>query len=360
MTKEEQRKMDESYMRRALQLALCGREHAAPNPMVGAVVVCDGRIVGEGFHRQCGGPHAEVNAIASVRRPEQLEHSTLYVTLEPCAHYGKTPPCAKLIIEKHIPRVVVGCRDSFEKVDGKGISMLRQAGVEVTVGVLEKECLELNRQFFTFHQKKRPYVTLKWAESADGMVDFLRSSLADGPATQLSDATNQTLVHRLRSRADAILVGGRTALLDNPSLTTRRWPGRSPQRVVIDTHGNLPADLRLFPARVYLTATDARPDYERLPGTAVCRIAREPSGALPLHAILSDLAQAGVQSLLVEGGPAIHQAFLEQRLWDEIRVEHSPRRLGGGVAAAHPLGAVVVARENIGGHVVEILRPGCG
>lgn len=333
--KNEQRKADERYMRRALQLALGGREHAAPNPMVGAVVVCDGRIIGEGFHRRCGGPHAEVNAIAAVRQPELLVRSTIYVTLEPCAHYGKTPPCAELIVRKRIPRVVVGCRDSFEKVDGKGISMLRRAGVEVEVGVLEEECLDLNRQFFTFHQKKRPYVTLKWAESADGMVDFLRSSAVDGQAARLSDATNQALVHRLRSRSDAILVGGRTALLDNPSLTTRHWPGPSPMRVVIDSHGDLPADLRLFPARVF----------------------RVGAGELPLQDILGDLAAEGVQSLLVEGGPTLHQAFLDQGLWDELRVEHCPQKLGRGVASARVPRAEVVSREWVGGHLVETFRP---
>ena len=335
MEKEEQRNSDERYMRRALQLALGGREHAAPNPMVGAVVVCDGRIIGEGFHRQCGGPHAEVNAIASVRQTELLTRSTIYVTLEPCAHYGKTPPCAELIIRKRIPRVVVGCRDSFEKVDGKGISMLRNAGIEVEVGVLEQECLDLNRQFFTFHQKKRPYVTLKWAESSDGMVDFCRSSAADGPAAQLSDATNQARGHRLRSRSDAILVGGRTALLDNPSLTTRHWPGPSPLRVVIDSHGDLPADLRLFPARVFHVGP----------------------GELPLGDILHDLAAEGVQSLLVEGGPSLHRAFIEQRLWDEIRVEHCPQRLGKGVPAARIWGAETVDRTCVSGHLIETFRP---
>lgn len=359
MTKDEQRKEDERYMRRALQLALGGREHAAPNPMVGAVVVCDGKIIGEGFHRQCGKPHAEVNAIASVRHAELLEKSTIYVTLEPCAHYGKTPPCAELIIRKRIPRVAVGCRDSFEKVDGKGISMLRAAGVEVEVGILEQECLDLNRRFFTFHQKHRPFVTLKWAESADGMVDFCRSSANDGPAVRLSDATNQALVHRLRSRSDAILVGGRTALLDNPSLTTRHWPGRSPRRVVIDSRGDLPADLRLFPARVYLTAVDARPDYEQLPDTTVCRLPKNAAGELPLQDLLHDLAEQGVQSLLVEGGSALHQAFINQGLWDEIRVEHCPGCLDKGVPAARVCGAKTVTIETVSGHRVEILRP-CG
>ncbi len=320
-------------------------------------MVCDGHIIGEGYHRQCGQAHAEVNAIASVRRPELLCRSTIYVTLEPCAHYGKTPPCAKLIVDKHIPRVVVGCRDSFEQVDGKGISLLREAGIEVCVGVLEEECLWLNRRFFTYHQKLRPFVTLKWAESADGMVDFCRSDAQEGAAVRLSNDLNQTLVHRLRAHADAILVGGRTALLDNPSLTTRQWPGKDALRVVIDTRGTLPADLKIFPARVYLTAIDARPEYEHLPGVTVCRIPKDANGRLPLGEILADLAQQGVQSLLVEGGPEVHRRFLEQHLWDEIRVEHSPRKLGNGMPAACPLEARVAQREWVGGHLVEVLLP---
>ena len=214
-------------MRRCLQLARCGEAGAAPNPMVGAVVVCDGRIIGEGYHSKCGEAHAEVNAIASVKEPELLSRSTIYVSLEPCAHYGKTPPCAQLIIEKHIPTVVVGCRDPFARVDGRGITMLHEAGIEVREGVLEQECLWLNRRFITFHTKHRPYITLKWAQSEDGYIDRLRTSDQE-PAARLSTPTTQALVHRLRSLHQAILVGRRTWELDHPQLDVRQVTTRYP------------------------------------------------------------------------------------------------------------------------------------
>ena len=205
------------YMHRCIQLAKCGEAGAPPNPMVGAVVVCDGRIIGEGYHRRCGGPHAEVNAINSVKDRRLLSRSTIYVSLEPCAHYGKTPPCADLIIKSGIPRVVIGCADPFAKVNGLGIKKLRDAGCDVKVGVLESECLELNRRFFTFHKKRRPWITLKWAQSKDGFIGACDTT----NRVQFSNAFTQTIVHRLRAKSSAILVGTRTAILDNPSLTTR-------------------------------------------------------------------------------------------------------------------------------------------
>ena len=222
--------IDERYMARCLQLAACGRAGAAPNPMVGAVIVHNGTIIGEGYHRQCGGPHAEVNAIAAVEDERLLRESTMYVSLEPCAHYGKTPPCADLIVSKGIPRVVIGCRDSYAEVDGKGIQKLRAAGIEVTIGVLEQECRELNRAFFTYHSKHRPYITLKWAQSTDGYIDALREEGEVHEPVKFSSEESALRVHRLRALSDAILVGRRTAVLDNPSLTTRLWPGKSPSR----------------------------------------------------------------------------------------------------------------------------------
>ena len=220
------------YMRRCLQLAACGRGRVSPNPMVGAVIVCDGKIVGEGYHRQFGGPHAEVNAVASMRDPECLSRSTLYVSLEPCSHYGKTPPCSRLIIEKKIPRVVVGCLDPFPSVSGRGVAMLREAGVEVVTGVLEAECRALNAAFMTAHERQRPYVVLKWAQSRDGFID--RRRRPEEAPCRFSDAQTSLFVHRLRAGCDAILVGARTAWLDNPTLTLRLWPGRrSPLRVVL-------------------------------------------------------------------------------------------------------------------------------
>ncbi len=304
-----ERNEDVKYMRRCLQLAQCGVMGAAPNPMVGAVVVHEGRIIGEGYHIRAGGPHAEVNAIRSVRHPELLPRSTMYVSLEPCAHYGKIPPCADLIVEKRIPRVVVGCMDPFAKVNGMGIRKLRDAGVEVTVGVLEQECLWLNRRFITFHQKKRPWVTLKWAQSRDGYMDALRS--AEEQPTKFSTPYTSTLVHRLRAMHQAVLVGTGTVLMDNPQLTTRLWPGESPLRLAVDRHGALPATIRLL--------DDAAPTHIYEDET--------------LLQILSDLHARGVQSLLVEGGARLLQRFVDEGLWDEARVETAPFSLHSGVPA---------------------------
>lgn len=227
---------DEKYMRRALELARHGELDASPNPMVGAVIVdTSGRIIGEGWHSRCGEGHAEVNAVASVKDRDLLKDATMYVTLEPCSHYGKTPPCADMIVENGIPRVVIGTLDPFAKVAGRGVAKLLDAGVEVMTGMLEKECRELNRKFMTAHSLQRPYITLKWAQSADGFIDG-----------HISTPLNSMLVHKLRATHDAILIGSGTALADNPTLTTRFYAGKSPVKVVLDRRKRLPADLRLF------------------------------------------------------------------------------------------------------------------
>ncbi len=296
------------YMQRCIQLAKCGVMGAPPNPMVGAVVVHEGKIIGEGFHRRCGGPHAEVNAIRSVRDESLLKDSTIYVSLEPCSHYGKTPPCADLIIEKQIPRVVVGCLDPFAKVNGQGIKKLRDAGIEVEVGVLEKECLELNKRFITFHRQHRPFVTLKWAQSEDGFMDAERSK-SDKPV-KFSTTFTQTLVHRMRAMHQAIMVGTRTVLTDNPTLTNRLWEGPDPLRVSIDRKGVLPESVHLkdgtVPTVIYHTGN--------------------------LREILGDLYKRGIQSLMVEGGARLLQHFIDEGLWDEARVEIAPFCLGRGVS----------------------------
>ena len=237
--------VDEFYMQRCLQLARCGAGSTSPNPMVGAVIVCDGRIIGEGYHIRAGEPHAEVNAVNSVAEADRhlLSRSTMYVSLEPCSHYGKTPPCCDMIIARGIARVVIGTADPNPQVDGAGIERMRSAGIDVTVGVLEEECLRLNRAFFTSQIYKRPYVTLKWAQSADGFIDLLREG---GQAVKISSPVSQVAVHRLRAQNVAILVGRHTALLDDPSLNIRHWAGRSPLRLVIDKNGTLPADLKIF------------------------------------------------------------------------------------------------------------------
>lgn len=295
-------------MRRCLQLARCGQQGAAPNPMVGAVIVCDGRIIGEGYHQRCGEAHAEVNAIASVKEPALLQRSTIYVSLEPCAHYGKTPPCAQLIIDKRIPKVVVGCRDPFAQVNGKGIEMLRNAGIEVREGVLEQECLELNRRFITFHTHHRPYITLKWAQSKDGFIDKARTDEHEAPI-RFSTPITQALAHQLRAENEAILVGYRTVMLDNPSLTTRAWYGKNPIRIVIDPENALPSDRCIFD------------------GQASTYVFGSISEALTkLHALQ-------VQSLLVEGGAKTLTQFIEAGLWDEARIETAPLLLHNGIPA---------------------------
>ena len=237
--------IEEKFMARCLELARHGAGHTAPNPMVGAVIVRDGAIIGEGFHRRCGEAHAEVNAIASVEDEALLRESTIYVSLEPCSHYGKTPPCAELIIRKRIPRVVVGCLDPFPEVSGRGVRMLREAGIEVVTGVMEKEARQLNKAFMTFQTQKRPYVTLKWAESADGFIDKARTDRTEPPVV-FSNPVTSVRVHKMRAESAAILIGKHTALLDNPSLTVRHWAGSSPVRLVIDKEGTLPDDLRMF------------------------------------------------------------------------------------------------------------------
>ena len=311
-------------MRRCLQLARCGEAGAPPNPMVGAVIVCDSRIIGEGYHRRCGGPHAEVNAINSVKERDLLSRSTIYVSLEPCAHYGKTPPCADLIIETGIRRVVIGCTDPFTKVNGLGIKKLREAGCEVQVGVLEQECRELNRRFFTFHEKHRPWIILKWAQSNDGFI-------GKDERVILSNALTQTLVHRLRARSGAILVGTNTALQDNPTLTTRLWPGPNPLRLTIDRNGILPPTLHLkdnsTPTVIY--------SHESI------------------EEILADLYARGIQSLLVEGGAKLLQSFIDKGLWDEARIETAPLCLGQGTKAPTLKDEQPESKQNIGGHIIQ-------
>jgi diaminohydroxyphosphoribosylaminopyrimidine deaminase/5-amino-6-(5-phosphoribosylamino)uracil reductase len=318
---------DEKYMARCLQLAENGRCTTSPNPMVGAVVVWHDRILGEGYHVHCGQAHAEVNALASVKERHLLPEATIYVSLEPCSHYGKTPPCADLIIRERLKRVVVGCVDPFPQVSGRGIRKLQEAGIEVTVGVLEQECRHHIRRFITANTLHRPYVTLKWAQSEDGFLDVKRQN---GKPVTLSSPLTQLLVHKRRAEHDAIMVGTRTALLDNPSLTTRLWPGRNPLRVTVDRHGALPRTLRLFndEADTVVYTTETLPE------------------------ILADLARRKVQSLMVEGGAQLLQSFIDAGLWDEAFVEVAPVCLGEGVAAPVWPSDVVRKSEKIMGTTI--------
>ncbi len=323
--------VDESYMRRCLELARKAARRVSPNPMVGAVVVYEGKIIGEGYHREWGGPHAEVNAIASVRDESLLKESTIYVSLEPCSHWGKTPPCAQLIIDKGIRKVVIGAEDPFISVSGRGIRMLQDAGVEVKVGVIPEECRALNKAFYCKQVRQRPYVCLKWAQTADGYVDIKRGDGDGKSPLAISSPLGRVFVHELRSRFAAILVGWNTAKLDNPKLDIRFWSGRDPLRVVIDRDNSLVGDLNLFDgsAPTLIIASEypevAAPDninYE------VIDFEKDVEAQ-----ILSKLAYRGVDSLLVEGGVKTLQGFIDNRLWDEARIEYGSQTIGDGIEA---------------------------
>ena len=300
-------------MQRCLKLAELGVGHVAPNPLVGAVLVYAGRIIGEGYHQKFGEAHAEVNCINSVADADKnlIAKSTMYVSLEPCAHVGKTPPCADLIIAHKIANVVIGCRDSFDAVNGKGIERLKAAGVHVVVDILKNECLELNRRFFTFHEKKRPYIILKWAQSSDGKI------AGDGSSRLLiSNEYTNRLVHKWRSEEAAILVGTNTALLDNPALTTRLWPGNNPVRVVIDTELKLPMHLKLFDGRVKTIVFNCIKQVDDGMLTFY-KLKKEENMLLQ---IVSALYKMQIQSVIVEGGVKTVQSFIDEGLWDEARV----------------------------------------
>ena len=317
--------LDELYMRRCLQLASMGQGHTSPNPMVGAVVVCDGRIIGEGYHHYCGGPHAEVNAIASVKDKSLLSRSTIYVSLEPCSHHGKTPPCCDLIIASHIPRVVVGCLDPFPQVSGRGINRLRQHGIDVTTDILRDESVWLNRKFITLHSKNRPYITLKWAQSRDGYIDRERSH--NEAPTQFSTPITRLWSHRLRAVNDAIVVGTNTVICDNPSLTTRYWSGKNPLRITFDRNGRIPADATLFDGS---TSTLIMGKNCNCHTSDIIALDSETSS---IEQLLQHLAERRIQSLIVEGGSELLQSFIDMNLWDEARIETTPITLQSGIAA---------------------------
>ncbi len=312
---------DSIYMRRCLQLAKLGNGSVAPNPMVGAVLVHEGSVIGEGYHRKYGGPHAEVECIAAVAQADRhlIRQSTLYVSLEPCAHFGKTPPCADLIVREQIPHVVVGCRDPFHAVNGKGVEKMRRAGIQVEMTSIENECRELNKRFFRFHTAHRPYVVLKWAQTANGVIGTYGNRL------YISKAFSNRLVHRWRSEEAAILVGTHTALADNPSLTTRHWPGKHPLRLVIDMELALPGSLQLFdgtaPTLVFNrhkhTINDLRnPAFDQYP----LQFYQVTSDTSLVQQLLHALYHLNVQSLLVEGGRTTLQHFIDENVWDEARI----------------------------------------
>jgi len=344
-------------MHRCLQLAEEGAGYVAPNPMVGAILVHENKIISEGYHQQYGGPHAEVNCINSVKKEDRslIAQSTLYVSLEPCAHFGKTPPCTDLIIANKIPGVVIGCRDPFKEVFGKGIEKLEAAGVNVVYGILEKECQQLNKRFFTFHTQHRPYIILKWAETADG---FISTSPKPSPKERAyeqsaikrlfisNDQTNR-LVHKWRSEEASILIGTNTALLDDPELRTRYWNGPSPVRLVVDMDLRLPSSLKIFNEKQRTIIFNTIKHSEQLgpaetPSLPIA-IGMEKEGVRYyqvtgdvnlVHQIVNALYQLKIQSVLVEGGARLLQSFIDEDLWDEIRViSNKQLAIGNGLAA---------------------------
>ncbi len=343
---------DTLYMQRCLQLAKNGMGHVAPNPMVGSVIVCDDQIIGEGYHRRYGGPHAEVNAIESVRQPELLSRSTIYVNLEPCSHYGHTPPCAALIIKKRIPRVVIANIDPNPKVAGRGINMLREAGVEVITGILAEEGEWLNRRFFIYQRHRRPFVLLKWAQSADGFLDKLRDNTCATPPIQLSTDFTKMLVHKTRTEESAIMVGTTTAVKDNPKLTAHQWIGKNPLRVIVDRQLRIPSDYHLLdhsvPTIVYTEQVkESEHNLTFVPISFADNV---------LTQIMSDLFRRHVLSVIVEGGEQLLHSFIRAGIWDEARVEIASEWLGEGVKAPLMHGQII-SKEIIDNLQIITLAP---
>lgn len=345
----------ESYMQRCLDLATLGAGTVSPNPMVGAVIVVEDRIIGEGYTSPYGGPHAEVNAINDVIRRLGEEDakiafltSILYVSLEPCAHHGKTPPCVDLIIRCRIPQVFVACQDAFSKVNGLGIKKLLEAGVGVHVGMLSDEAKWLNRRFFTRISQFRPYVILKWAETQDGFF-----APEDETQRWISNAASKQLVHRWRAEEDAVLVGARTALVDNPSLTVREWRGRNPKRILIDRDLSVPKNYHLYNEEAETIVFNAeRMDRER----NMTYLALENYPLYLPQNILYQLYLMDVQSLIVEGGVATLRQFIDAGLWDEARVFRSDQVWGAGLRSPS-IRARLADRQRVGCDKLVIYLP---
>ena len=332
-------------MKRCIELANKAMGYASPNPMVGSVIVYKGKIIGEGYHENYGKSHAEVNAISSVKDKSLLPKSTLYVNLEPCAHFGKTPPCSNLIIEHKISKVVIGCIDSFSEVAGKGIVKMENAGIEVIVGVLEKESRALNKRFFTFHEKERPYIILKWAKSKDG---FIAPKNQTAPFWMTSSESKK-LVHQWRAEEDAILVGRITAKKDNPSLTVREVEGQNPVRIVIDKDLKLSDELNLFDSDSKTIVFNAI-KTEEIDSNYFIKITLNNL----IENILSELYKQKIQSIIIEGGRKTLQSFIDENMWDEARIFTANKELTDGVKSPNIKGEIIEETE-VGGDSLEVI-----
>ena len=337
-------------MYRCLELAKLGRGYVAPNPLVGAVLVQDGTIIGEGYHQQFGKAHAEVNCINSVEENNMklISQSTLYVSLEPCVHFGKTSPCADLIIQNKIPKVVIGCRDPFEEVNGTGIEKLKQAGIEVTVDILENESKELNKRFFTFHQKHRPYIILKWAQTADKkMASFSEERLL------ITNEHSNRLVHQWRSEESAILIGTNTALLDNPTLNNRLAEGNGLKRIILDKHLRLPSTLNIFDNSQRTIIFNCI-KQEESNNTTFYRIEDDENS---IQKIIDACYQLNIQSVLVEGGAKLLQSFIDVDIWDEVRtLTNESLFVNEGLPAPELIKAVQVSEEKYNNDLIQYFK----
>lgn len=336
---------DEFYIRRCIELAKKAAGNTYPNPLVGSVIVHENKIIGEGYHKKAGEPHAEINAVNSVKNPALLPDSTIYVSLEPCSHFGKTPPCALKIKEIGFKRVVIGTLDSNEKVNGKGKQILEDAGIEVVSGILEKECKDLNKRFFTFHQKKRPYVILKWAQSADGFMD------KDFQPYPISNAIANQYTHQLRADEHAILVGTQTALNDNPSLTVRNVSGKNPVRILIDFDLKVPLDFNIFnnEAETFVFNSTKNKDSGNV---KFIKIDRENF----LQNLMQKLYENHIQSVIVEGGSFTLKQFIEANLWDEALVIKNENLILEKGTPAPEFAAKDVEKMTVGGNTVYKYR----
>ena len=337
---------DEKFMLRALELASLGFGSVSPNPMVGCVIVHDDEIIGEGYHEEYGKSHAEPNAVASVKNPDLLTSSTVYVTLEPCAHWGKTPPCANLLVEKKVKKVVIGTVDTNPLVGGKGIQILKDAGIEVVIGVLDERVRAENRRFFTFMEKKRPYVILKWAQTKDGFI-----ARENYDSKWISNPYSRQMVHKWRSEEDAIMVGTLTAKYDNPQLNVRAWEGKNPLRIVIDRKLTLDGDLHLFD-QSQATICYNQEMEEKSENLERVKL----QAKFDINEILKDLYDRKIQSLIVEGGAKLLNNFIQENLWDEARVFTGRVQFGNGISAPKLVGARVEEEFEIIGDRLSIWR----
>lgn len=325
---------DERYMLRCIEIASNGLGNVTPNPMVGCIIVHNDKIIGEGYHRKYGGPHAEVHAIESVQNKSMLSESTLYVCLEPCSHHGKTPPCSDLIIKHHLKRVVIGCIDSHSKVAGKGVKKLKDAGIQVDVSILPDQCRNLNKRFFTFHEKNRPYVILKWAQTTNGYIDNKRTKNDTLPLS-ISNSRTKQLSHLWRTQESSIMIGTNTALLDNPKLNARLATGQNPIRIVLDRNLQLPANLSVFDQNIHTIVFNQK--QQKIDGEI-----EYIKCDMHIRSILAELHERDIQSIIVEGGATLHQQFIQNQLWDEGRIFIAPNLLKDGVKAADiPFGKII-------------------